>query len=132
MRNSYLIFVLLTLATTTHGDPKSELYRPPSAGDAGAYYIISVKRETGPYLRAVTSRVGKNKAYTDFTEIRVNCDTKQYRYLAGASAEGYHLVLPKKLTPGSKDKWTNIIRGSSKYDAVTYLCAKNYGHATIN
>jgi hypothetical protein len=73
----------------------------------------------------LTSRIGKGNAYTDFTELKVNCKTKQYFELAGASEDGKKDAPTAPLNDwSSRSKWTSLVTGSSKYDLVTHVCRK--------
>jgi hypothetical protein len=104
----------------------NELYRAPSAGDKGAYYILEIEDLGNNIIRVLSSRIGKGNAYTDFTELKVNCKSKQYFELAGSSEDGAKEKPTQKLKDWSKNsKWTSLIQGSSKYDLVNYICKKN-------
>lgn len=99
-----------------------ELYRAPSGGDAGSYYVLS-KSKTGNGFTALTSRIGKGASYTDFTEVQVNCQSRQYRTIKGSGEDG---AVDKPTKPlkvyTSGNKWTDLIPGSSKSNLVTFLC----------
>jgi hypothetical protein len=99
-----------------------ELYRAPSAGDKGTYYIID-KKQVNNMVQVLTSRIGKNNAYTDFTKLRINCDTKQFFVLAGSEEDGAKDNPSSELKDYSQNsKWTSLVQGSSKYDLVMYVC----------
>ncbi len=102
----------------------NELYRS-KAGDSGKYYIIESKDLGGGIIQVLSSRIGKGNAYTDFTQLKVNCKTKQYFELAGSSEDGAKSKPSKQLKDWSKNsKWVNLVTGSSKYDLVNYICKK--------
>jgi hypothetical protein len=64
------------------------MYRSPSAGDAGAYFILSHEKQTDGTITVLSSRISKNDAYTDFTQLKVNCTSQQYFTLAGNGEDG--------------------------------------------
>lgn len=102
----------------------NELYRS-KAGDSGKYYIIESHNLGGGIIKVLSSRIGKNDAYTDFTQLKVNCKTKQYFELAGSSEDGAKSKPSKELKDWSgSSKWVSLISGSSKYDLVNYICKK--------
>ena len=102
----------------------NELYRS-KAGDSGKYYIIESKDLGGSIFQVLSSRIGKGNAYTDFTQLKVNCNTRQYFELAGLSEDGAKNKPSKKLKDWSNNsKWVSLVTGSSKYDLVNYICKK--------
>ncbi|BBN81339.1 hypothetical protein PA25_13240 [Pseudoalteromonas sp. A25] len=103
-----------------------DMYRSPGAGDSGAYYILESKNLGGNVVEVLSSRIGKNDAYTDFTRLKVNCETRQYFTLAGLSEDGAKSKPTKALKDWSKNsKWSKLVPGSSKYDLVDFVCAKS-------
>ncbi|MGY3864453.1 hypothetical protein [Aeromonas bivalvium] len=56
----------------------NEVYRVPLSGDSGTYFIISSEKGNDGILTVLSSRIGKDNAYTDFTKLNVNFQTKQY------------------------------------------------------
>ncbi len=80
MKNSVIVFMLLSLSISLQA---KELYRAPSAGDRGAYYVLKHTKQSDGTIKVLTSRVGKGRAYTDFTELKINCKKRQYIILAG-------------------------------------------------
>jgi hypothetical protein len=102
-----------------------DLYRAPSAGDKGAYYVLESKKLSDGVFQVLSSRIGKGNAYTDFTELKINCKTKQYVELAGGEEDGAKDMPTKELKNWSdQSKWTSLVNGSSKYDLVKYVCKK--------
>ena len=102
-----------------------ELYRAPSAGDSGTYYVLKREKLDDAQFKVLASRIGKGNAYTDFTELKINCKTKQYFELAGASEDGKKEAPTAPLKDwSSRSKWTSLVTGSSKYDLVTHVCRK--------
>lgn len=100
-----------------------QLYRAPSAGDWGAYYVLNSEKLGNEQFKVLTSRVGKGDAYTDFTELKVNCKSRQYFELAGGSEDGKKEKPTVQLKDWSaRSKWIFLIPGSSKYDLVNYMC----------
>lgn len=102
----------------------ADLYRAPSAGDSGEYYILMQETIGAGMLKVLSNRVGKGAAYTDFTELKVNCKSKQYFELAGGEADGKQMTPPLKLTPRNNSKWVSLVPGSSKSDLVKFVCSK--------
>jgi hypothetical protein len=102
----------------------NELYRS-KAGDSGKYYIIESKSLENGMIQVLSNRIGKGNAYTDFTQLKINCKTKQFFELAGSNEDGAKSKPSKKLNDWSKNsKWVNVVAGSSKYDLVNYICKK--------
>jgi hypothetical protein len=117
------IISILVLVIFSNLASANELYRAPSPGDSGAYYIIEKQNLGGSIIRIVSSRIGKGNGYTDFTELKVNCKSKQYFTTAGASEDGAKQKPSKQLKDWSKNsKWASLVTGSSKYDLVRYVC----------
>jgi len=122
MRN---LIPLLALMLTSEFAFTKELYRAPSAGDKGTYYVLESKDSGNDIIHVLTSRVGKGNAYTDFTELKINCKSKQYYELAGGSENGAKEKPSKQLNDWSKSsKWTSLVPGSSKYDLVNFICTQ--------
>ncbi|MCL1123322.1 hypothetical protein [Shewanella surugensis] len=118
------IAILIVLLSFSSLIQANELYRS-KAGDSGKYYIIENKALGDNIFQVLSSRIGKNDAYTDFTLLKVNCNTAQYFELAGLSEDGAKNKPSKELKDWSKDsKWVNLITGSSKYDLVNHICNK--------
>lgn len=103
----------------------ADLYRAPSAGDSGAYYVLKQESIGAGMFKVLSNRVGKGAAYTDFTELKVNCKSKQYFELAGGEADGKQMSAPASLIPRENSKWVSLVPGSSKADLVNFVCAKN-------
>lgn len=120
-----LFTTTIVLMLLTEFAVAKELYRAPSAGDKGAYYILESENLGNNIIRVLSSRIGKGNAYTDFTELKVNCNTKQYFILAGSEEDGDRETPSKPLEDWSKNsKWTSLVTGSSKYDLVSFVCNK--------
>lgn len=102
----------------------ADLYRAPSAGDSGEYYILKQETIGAGMLKVLSNRVGKGAAYTDFTELKVNCKSKQYFELVGGDADGKQMTPPLELTPRKNSKWVSLVPGSSKSDLVKFVCSK--------
>ena len=121
--NKILLFIILT--TLSLNVSANTLYRSPSSADKGAYYIIESKPFEGKKFYVLTSRVGKNKAYTDFTKLEIDCASMKYFELAGSSVDGFQKKPTKKLNDWSENsKWVSLISGSSKSDLVHFICKK--------
>ncbi len=119
------IAIIIAFLTVANFAIAKELYRAPSAGDKGAYYILKTQKITDDVIKILTSRVGKGSAYTDFTELKVNCKTRQYFEFAGGYEDGAKDRPTNNLKDWSKQsKWTSLVKGSSKYDLVEYICKK--------
>ena len=102
-----------------------ELYRAPTAGDSGTYYVLTHEKIEPHISKVLTSRIGKSNEYTDFTELKINCVSKQYFELAGSNEDGAKEKPTKPLKDwSSKSKWTSLVVGSNKYDLVQFLCKK--------
>ena len=118
---TYLIATLITLVSNS--SYANEIYRHPTSGDSGTYYVLSNEKLNASVRRVLTSRVEKNSEYTDFTEVKINCSSNQYFELAGVSEDGLQNKPTKTLTGWSKkSKWTPLVMGSSKYDLVQFIC----------
>ncbi|MNJ40691.1 hypothetical protein D3C87_1473500 [compost metagenome] len=117
----YLMATLITL--TSNSSYANEIYRHPTSGDSGTYYVLSNEKLNSSVSKVLTSRVGKNSEYTDFTEVKVNCLSNQYFELAGGSEDGLQNKPTKILADWSKkSKWAPLVTGSSKYDLVQFIC----------
>ncbi|WP_146027247.1 hypothetical protein [Bowmanella denitrificans] len=103
----------------------NEMYRAPSSGDSGTYYIVNSEKGSDGILTVLSSRIGKDNAYTDFTKLNVNCASMQYFELGGSSEDGAKKSPSKKLKDWSNAKWTSLVPGSSKSDLVRYVCNKH-------
>ena len=118
------IISLTILIAFSNQSLANELYRS-KVGDSGKYYILESKDLGNSIILVLSNRIGKGNAYTDFTQLKVNCKTNQYFELAGSSEDGAKSKPSKKLTDWSKNsKWVNLVTGSSKYDLVNYICKK--------
>lgn len=122
MRKAILTIALVacTLSVTAN-----EMYRAPSSGDSGKYFVITSEKGSGGILTVLSSRIGKGNAYTDFTKLNVNCETKQYFEIGGSSEDGAKQSPSKPLRQWSNSKWTSLVPGSSKFDLVRYVCKKH-------
>ncbi len=119
------IIVTIALLSISNISIAKELYRASSAGDQGSYYILESKELGDGIMQVLSSRIGKGNAYTDFTELKINCKTKQYFELAGGDEDGAKDKPTEQLKDWSKkSKWTSLVNGSSKYDLVEYVCRK--------
>lgn len=102
-----------------------EIYRAPSAGDSGTYFVLTYEKVESGIIKVLTSRIGKGNEYTDFTELKINCESKQYFELAGGYEDGAQEKPTQPLKDwSSKSKWTSLVTGSSKYDLVQFVCKK--------
>lgn len=103
----------------------SELYRKPRAGDKGTYYVISQERLKNGRWLVVSSRVGKNNKYTDFTKLKINCQKMEFLTLGAAEADGKQMSIPNSFHDWTSfSKWSSLERGSSKSDLVQFVCNK--------
>lgn len=122
MNRQFLVVLLLSFPAIASA---REMYRAPSAGDSGKYYVLSHEKESDGTVRVLSSRVGKGNAYTDFTELKINCEARQYFELAGTSEDGAQEKPSKPLRDWSgRSKWTSLVPGSSKSDLVGFVCNK--------
>ena len=119
MKKGLLAFVLTFVSLLVSAN---EMYRAPSAGDSGSYFVISSEQGDDGIHTVLTSRIGKGNAYTDFTKLKINCASKQYFELGGSSEDGAKNSPSKPLKDWSNSKWTPIVSGSSKSDLVRYIC----------
>lgn len=118
-----IVTILIALMFTSGLASAKDLYRAPTAGDKGAYYILEAEDQGDNIVHVLSSRVGNNNAYTDFTELKVNCKTKQYFKFAGSDEDGAKDKPSEPLKDWSKNsKWTSLVTGSSKHDLVMYVC----------
>jgi hypothetical protein len=121
--NKVSLFIILT--TLSLNLSANTLYRAASSSDKGAYYIVESKSLENNKFYVLSSRVGKNKAYTDFTKLNINCGSMKYFELAHSEADGFHEKPTKKFNDWSKrSKWTSLVNGSSKSDLVHFICKK--------
>ncbi|WP_445365374.1 hypothetical protein ACJJJB_19920 [Microbulbifer sp. ANSA001] len=122
MKKGIAISTLLLISSAA---TSNELYREPSSGDKGTYYVIERQPLSDGNIRVLSSRIGKGSAYTDFTELKVNCDRMQYFELGGSSEDGAKQKPSKPLKDWSnRSKWTSLVTGSSKSDLVHFICRK--------
>ncbi len=116
---------LAALFAVPFGSIAKDLYRASTAGDSGTYYVLKTETLDSGEFHVLTSRVGKGGAYTDFTELKVNCQTNQYFVLAGGEEDGVKEAPTEPLADWSaRSKWTSLVPGSSKSDLVNYVCNK--------
>lgn len=118
-------FFTVALAACSFYAAANEMYRAPSSGDSGTYFIISSEKGNDGILTVLSSRIGKGNAYTDFTKLNVNCQTTQYFELGGSSEDGAKKSPSKPLKDWSNSKWASLVPGSSKSDLVRYVCNKH-------
>lgn len=119
------ILAISVLASLSSWSIANEMYRAPSAGDSGAYFILTAEKAKDGTIIVLTSRIGKGDAYTDFTELKINCQSKQYFELAGGNEDRKKEKPSKPLKDWSKkSKWTSLVSGSSKSDLVAFVCRK--------
>ncbi|MGU5699895.1 hypothetical protein ACV1D9_22525 [Aeromonas allosaccharophila] len=114
-----LVFLLPPLATS------GEMYRSPTPGDQGTYFVVDSTKGDDGIITATTSRVGKGGAYTDFTKVKVDCIKKMFLGIAELSEDGAIESPSKPLVDYNKSDWTSLVAGSSKSDLVVYLCNKH-------
>ena len=118
------LLIIATLITTNTAFSK-ELYRAPSAGDSGTYYVLNREKLGTGEVKVLTSRIGKGAEYTDFTELKVNCKNRTYFELAGHTEDGAKENPTQPLKDwSSQSKWTSLVAGSSKSDLVNYICSQ--------
>ncbi|MDX7750866.1 hypothetical protein SJR52_15350, partial [Aeromonas caviae] len=82
MKKYFAVIAIMTVSINSYA---KEIYRAPSPGDSGTYYVLSREKIENGMIKVITSRVGKGNEYTDFTEMKINCASKQYFELAGSS-----------------------------------------------
>lgn len=101
----------------------NQLYRSQVAGDAGFYYVLKKTVLPSGLIETYTSRIGKDNAYTDFSKLIINCNTMEYLYIGGAFVGGPQFRLAETIEDTSeKSMWTGLVKGSSKYDLVNFIC----------
>ncbi|GAB4188856.1 MAG: hypothetical protein Tsb002_15440 [Wenzhouxiangellaceae bacterium] len=115
----------IALLACTFSVAANEMYRTPSSGDSGKYFIVTSEKGSDGIITVLSSRIGKGNAYTDFTKLNVNCETKQYFELGGSSEDGAKESPSKQLKDWPNSKWTSLVPGSSKSDLVRYVCNKH-------
>ncbi|WP_152487840.1 MULTISPECIES: hypothetical protein [unclassified Pseudomonas] len=122
------IAILMTINTFCYS---RELYRAPTAGDSGTYYVLTHEKIDLNISKVLTSRIGKNNEYTDFTELNINCASKQYLELASNNEDGAQEKPTKPLKAWSNNsKWTSLVAGSSKYELVQFICKRHRANNT--
>ena len=119
MKRQFIIYLLILIPQIGLAN---QLYRSPQPVDNGKYYIIEHKKLDDGLIDVLSSRVGKNNAYTDFTILNAHRKSLKYLELGGTSAEGLRDAPTKTLRPWSNAKWTSLVSGSSKSDLVQYVC----------
>ncbi|SBS36467.1 hypothetical protein MAQ5080_03456 [Marinomonas aquimarina] len=123
MKKSVITAAILLFSV---GAIAKEMYRAPSAGDFGTYYILQHEKIESDIHKVLTSRIGKGNAYTTFTELKINCASQEFFALAENEEDGAKDMPSTSLYDySSRSKWSRLVRGSSKYDLVQYVC-KNY------
>lgn len=119
------ILIVIALTICSGLSTANEIYREPSVGDRGAYYVLSSEKIESGIIKALVSRIGKGNAYTNFTELKIDCKLKQYFELAGSEEDG---AKEKPSSPlkdwSSQSQWTSLVTGSSKSDLVIFICNK--------
>lgn len=80
--------IAVLLLSTVPSSFAKELYRSEIPGDSGTYYVLNREKTSDGLIKVLTSRIGKGNEYTDFTELNINCEAKQYFELAGSSEDG--------------------------------------------
>jgi hypothetical protein len=116
------IICMMSISTFSYA---KEIYRAPSSGDSGSYFVLTHEKIANEIINVTTSRIGKNNEYTDFTILKINCTSKQFFEMAGSSEDGAQEKPSKQFKDWStKSKWTSLVAGSSKYDLVQFICKK--------
>ncbi|WP_462152848.1 hypothetical protein [Pseudoalteromonas xiamenensis] len=116
------LLVLISMCFTSNIVAK-ELYRNKK-GDSGKYYIHEKSKLKNSQFLLLTSRVGKNDAYTTFTKLIIDCDTQQYFEIAGSQEDGLKDSPTNALKDFNNSDWTNALVGSSKGDLTSHVCDK--------
>lgn len=84
-----------------------------SMPERAKYYLISVESNEN-YLKTIHSRVSSMSHGYSVTNI--NCKNRRYQDL------GYGEDKQSNIKMYNNIRWANIIKGSSKYDLVTFVC----------
>ncbi len=120
------LLLLILVTALSFSCLANDMYRSPKQGDYGTYYVLKSENIRHGVFKVLTSRIGKGKAYTDFTELGINCLDRKYFILAGSSEDGSKDKPSKPLSDWSKtSKWTHLVYGSSKYDLLSFVCNKH-------
>lgn len=124
MKRFFVSIPLLIISLSGTSLSANELYRSVP-GDSGKYYVLKSQKLSNGTIKVLSSRIGKGNAYTDFTELKINCRKKQYLVIAGSNENGAKKKPSKKLKNWSKgSKWSKVVNGSSKYDLIRFICKK--------
>ena len=119
------ILLGVTLGLLSNISVAKDLYRASTLGDKGTYYVLETKKLQDSTIQVLTSRIGPGNAYTDFTELKINCQTQKFFELAGGEEDGAKDKPTKPLKDlSTNSKWTSLVIGSSKHDLVEYVCNK--------
>ena len=119
------VIFMVVFAAYSFSVLSNEMYRAPSSGDSGTYFIVTSGKGIDGIITVLLSRIGKDNAYTDFTKLNVNCVSKKYFELGGSSEDGAKTSPSKPLKEWSNTKWALLVPGSSKSDLVRYVCNKH-------
>lgn len=123
MKTLSLVVVLISFSGVSIAN---EMYRSPSSGDKGSYYIINSEKVGPGIVNVLSSRIGKDDAYTDFTQLKVDCKARKFFELAGGNEDGARQKPTAALRDWSANsRWATLVTGSSKYDLVNFVCKKH-------
>lgn len=84
-------------------------------GDKGKYYLLEKQVKDDGNVIATHKR--QSPESLGFSKTEINCKTMQFRGLA------YGEGALENMKP-TKDRWADVVQGSSKADLVQYVCKK--------
>ena len=106
--------LVLTIAFVWQFAAAEELI-PRSMAEKAEYYLISVEKD-GEYLKTVHRRT--SSWGTGYSVTRIDCNSKTYMDLGYGDGSISNIKMYDDI------RWTEIVKGSSKSDLVSYVCRK--------
>lgn len=100
--------------STSAPEPEGQLI-PRTAQERAQYYLISVERD-GEFFTTLHSRISSMSR--GFSLTRIDCRSRRYQDLGYGDDDKANVSMYSR-TP----QWTNLVRGSSKYDLVNFVCS---------
>lgn len=88
---------------------------PRSMEEKANYYLIALEKE-GAYLKATHSRISTMSQ--GFSHTLINCQSQRYQVLGYGEGNIENIKMYKR------SPWTDLVKGSSKSDLVSFVCSK--------
>lgn len=118
MRRITILSILIFINSMQVYAGKSELLIPRSYPEKCKYYLIKSKSNS-EILRVTSKQVcPKNKFYSGvgFSITDIDCNSRKYKEI------GYGDDLISNIKNYSSARWSSLVRGSSKFDLVNFVC----------